>query len=57
LNLTKNLKSGEQILEIQIPDHIILTSEAYFSFADEGLIGFIYIFSFTHLISIIESSF
>ena len=38
LNLTKELKNGGQILEIQILDHIILTSESYFSFADEGII-------------------
>ncbi len=37
LNLTKKLKNGGQILEIQILDHIILTTESYFSFADEGV--------------------
>ena len=36
LNLTKKLKNGGQLLEIQILDHIILTKEGYFSFADEG---------------------
>jgi DNA repair protein RadC len=38
LELTKKLKNGGQILEIQILDHIILTTESYFSFADEGVI-------------------
>ncbi len=41
LALTKKLKSGGQILEIQILDHIILTSESYFSFADEGILQII----------------
>lgn len=38
LNLTKKLISGGQILEIQILDHIILTTESYFSFADKGIL-------------------
>ena len=38
LELTKKLKNGGQILEIQILDHIILTTESYYSFADEGVI-------------------
>ncbi|MBK9424237.1 MAG: JAB domain-containing protein [Bacteroidetes bacterium] len=37
LNLTTKLKEGGKILEIQILDHIILTSESYYSFADEGI--------------------
>jgi DNA repair protein RadC len=36
LNLTAKLQEGGKILEIQILDHIILTSESYYSFADEG---------------------
>jgi len=38
LDLTKRLKSGGQILEITILDHIIITSETYFSFSDEGIL-------------------
>lgn len=38
LNLTKRIVSAGKFLELRILDHIILTSEAYFSFADEGLI-------------------
>lgn len=38
IDLTKKLKEGGKLLEIQILDHIILTSEGYFSFADEGLV-------------------
>ena len=38
IDLTKKLKEGGKFLEISILDHIILTSESYFSFADEGLL-------------------
>lgn len=36
--LTEKLKQGVKLLEIKIIDHIIVTSEGYFSFADEGLL-------------------
>jgi|SRR5690554_329533 len=38
LKLTKKLKDGGQYLEISVLDHIIVTSEGYYSFADEGAI-------------------
>jgi DNA repair protein RadC len=38
IELTKRLKEGGKILEIQLLDHVIVTTEGYFSFADEGLI-------------------
>jgi len=38
IELTKKIKEGGKLLEIQLLDHIILTSESYYSFADEGLI-------------------
>jgi DNA repair protein RadC len=38
LNLTKNVKAGLKLLEIDVLDHIILTEDAYFSFADEGIV-------------------
>lgn len=38
IELTKRLKEGGKILEIQLLDHVIVTSEGYFSFADEGMI-------------------
>ena len=39
IKLTKRLKSGGELLEIQILDHIILSpDEGYYSFADEGLL-------------------
>lgn len=36
--LTKKLKSGGDLLDIAVLDHLILTSEGYYSFADEGMI-------------------
>ena len=38
VQLTKNLKSAGDLLEIPILDHIIFTNEKYYSFKDEGLI-------------------
>lgn len=36
--LTRKLKDGGTLLEIQVLDHVVLTAEGYYSFADEGLI-------------------
>src|ERR1700690_1886305 len=38
IDLTKKMKDGGKLLEIQVLDHLIITSEAYYSFADEGLL-------------------
>jgi DNA repair protein RadC len=38
IQLTKKIKEGGKLLEVQLLDHIMLTSEGYFSFADEGLL-------------------
>lgn len=38
LDLTRKLKEGGKLLEIGILDHIILTSEKYYSFTDEGIL-------------------
>lgn len=38
IDLTRKIKEAGKMLEIQLLDHIILTSEGYYSFADEGLI-------------------
>jgi DNA repair protein RadC len=38
IDLTGKLKEGSKLLEIQLLDHIILTCESYYSFADEGLL-------------------
>lgn len=36
--LTQKIKQGGQLLDIRLLDHIIVTREGYYSFADEGLI-------------------
>jgi DNA repair protein RadC len=38
IELTNKLKHGGRLLEIQVLDHIIITAEGYYSFADEGLL-------------------
>ena len=35
--LTNKLKEAGKYLDIDVIDHIILTEEAYYSFADEGI--------------------
>lgn len=37
-DLTNNAKAALKLIDCQLIDHIILSSEGYFSFADEGLI-------------------
>lgn len=37
LALTKKMKQAGELLDITVLDHIILTSETYYSLADEGL--------------------
>lgn len=37
IDLTKRLKTAGKLLDIDILDHLIITSEGYFSFADQGL--------------------
>ena len=36
--LTQKIKQAGQFLDIKLFDHIIITSEGYYSFADEGMI-------------------
>lgn len=38
IELTRRMRDGGKLLEIQLLDHIILTTESYYSMADEGLI-------------------
>jgi len=38
ISLTNKLKNGGLLLDIMVVDHIIITSEGYYSFADNGLI-------------------
>jgi len=37
INLTKDFKIAGELLDIAIIDHIIISAEDYYSFADEGL--------------------
>ena len=37
-DLTKKIKEGGKTLDIPVLDHLIITSESYFSFADEGIL-------------------
>lgn len=36
IKVTKNIKEAGQIMDIPLLDHIIVTDEGYYSFADEG---------------------
>jgi DNA repair protein RadC len=36
--LTQKIKQAGQLLDIKLLDHVIITNEQYFSFADEGLV-------------------
>lgn len=38
LDITKKLKNSCDLLDISLLDHLIITKDNYFSFADEGLI-------------------
>ena len=38
IDLDKKLKEGGKILDVQLLDHVIVTTEGYFSSADEGMI-------------------
>ena len=37
IDLTRKVKDAGKLLEIQVLDHMILTTEGYYSFADNGL--------------------
>ena len=38
ISLTKKMKEAGKLLEIPVVDHLIITPEGFYSFADEGLI-------------------
>ena len=38
-NLTRRLDEAGRMLGVKVLDHVIIGSESYFSFADEGLLG------------------
>lgn len=37
--ITRKLKEAGKLLEVQLMDHLIVTKDGYWSFADEGLLG------------------
>jgi DNA repair protein RadC len=37
IDLTRRMKEGGKLLEIQVLDHLVLTCEGYYSFADEEM--------------------
>lgn len=39
IRLTRKLVEGARLLDIQVQDHLIVTSAGYFSFADNGMMG------------------
>src|ERR1035437_8784082 len=39
IQLTRKIKEAAKLMEISLLDHIILTKDSYYSFADEGLMG------------------
>jgi DNA repair protein RadC len=38
IEITRKIKEGGKLLEVQLLDHLIVTKTGYFSFADQGLI-------------------
>lgn len=38
LTLTRKISEGGKILDIRVLDHLIITTEGYYSFADEGVL-------------------
>ena len=38
IKITNNIKEAGKIMDITLVDHLIITDESYFSFADEGMI-------------------
>jgi len=36
--LTEKIKNAGLFLDIKVIDHVVISSESYFSFADEGLL-------------------
>jgi DNA repair protein RadC len=38
IDLTKKVKDGGKLLEIQVVDHLIVTREGFYSFVNEGLL-------------------
>ena len=36
--ITRKIKEASKILDINLLDHLIITAESYYSFADEGIL-------------------
>lgn len=36
--LTKKIQTGAELLDLMVLDHVIIATNGYYSFADEGLI-------------------
>jgi hypothetical protein len=39
IQITKKIKEAAKLMDIILADHIIITNDGYYSFADEGLVG------------------
>ena len=38
IDLTRRMREGGKLLEVQVLDHLVVTCEGFYSFADEGLL-------------------
>ncbi len=38
INITNKVKKAAELMDIKLLDHLILTEDSYFSFADEGIV-------------------
>ncbi|SMC94433.1 JAB domain-containing protein [Pedobacter nyackensis] len=38
INLTRKLREGARLLDIEVMDHLIVSKDGFYSFADEGLL-------------------
>jgi DNA repair protein RadC len=43
--LTQKIKHAGQFLDIKLQDHVIITNDGYFTFADEGLLLALFLLS------------
>lgn len=49
IQLTKKIKESANVMDISVLDHVIVTKDGYYSFGDEGLLGFENIFQESEL--------
>ena len=38
IKITRKIKEGLELLDVKVLDHVILTSDSYYSFADENIL-------------------